>query len=367
MSCGTGDCGVECRRRAKGPASKEIAMKALVKYAKGVGLMEVREIPEPVLRPGHVIIEVEAAGICGTDLHIYADEYPYNPPVVGGHEFAGTVVEAAPDLARTWIGRRVTSLPYFSICGVCEYCRSGNWNLCPQRISAGSGTNGGFARYVLMPERCLRPLPENVDFLGGAVTEPLACCVHALLEKATLHPGDQVVVIGPGSIGLLCSQVALACGATVVLAGTGVDAARMEMAGELGVQHAVNVETQSISDLVKDLTEGRGADVVVECSGSAGGVRTGLELVKRMGQFVQVGLFGRKVEIDLDLAVIKEVALCTTFAQTPRAWDYALRLLKEGRVQTRPLVTDALPLEQWEEGFARFRNKQGIKVVLLPR
>jgi len=342
-------------------------MKALLKYAAGPGSMEVREMPEPSIRPGHVIIEVEAAGICGTDLHIQSAEYPCNPPVILGHEFSGIVAEAAPDVTQLKVGQRVTSLPYFSTCGVCEPCRTGQWNLCADRKSAGSGTHGAFARYLLMPERSVRPLPEKVDFIAGAVTEPLACCVHALLEKASIKPSDLVVVTGPGAIGLLSTQVALACGATVVLVGTGVDAPRLEMAKQLGAHYTVNLEEQSVAALVSDLTSGRGADMVVECSGAGAAARLGYELVKRRGQYVQIGLFGRRIEMDPDLAVMKEVDIRNSFASTWTSWNYALRLMQEGRVQTRPLVTDRLPLGQWEEGFNRFRNKQGIKVVLLPK
>jgi L-iditol 2-dehydrogenase len=342
-------------------------MKALVKYAAGAGFMEVREMPEPTIRPGHVIIEVEVAGICGTDLHIQSAEYPFNPPVILGHEFSGVVVDVAPDVTQAKLGQRVTSLPYFSTCGVCEPCITGQWNLCADRKSAGSGTHGAFARYVLMPERSVRPLPENVDFVAGAATEPLACCVHALVEKASIKPGDLVVVTGPGAIGLLATQVALASGATVVLVGTGIDAPRMELAKRLGTHYTVNLEEQSPAALVSDLTEGRGADMVVECSGAAAAARMGYELVKRRGQYVQIGLFGRRIETDPDLAVMKEVDVRNSFASAWSSWNYALRLMKEGRVQTGPLVTDRLPLGQWEEGFNRFRNKQGIKVALLPK
>jgi len=342
-------------------------MKAVVKYAPGPGFLELREMPEPTLRPGHVIVEVEAAGVCGTDLHIQSAEYPCNPPVILGHEFTGVVVDAAPDVVQTRVGQRVTCLPYFSTCGRCDYCRSGEYNLCPERRSAGSGTHGAFARYVLMPERSVRPLPDGVDFVGGAVSEPLACCVHALLEKATIRPTDLVVVLGPGSIGLLASQVALSCGATVMLLGTGVDEGRLALARDLGVQHALNIETQPIEAVVMEMSGGRGADVVVECSGAAPAVRMGYRLIRKKGQFVQMGLFGRTIEIEPDLLVNKEVLGLNSFASTPSAWDYALRLMRDGRVRTRPLVTDMLPLERWEEGFERFRRKQAIKVVLLPK
>ncbi len=342
-------------------------MKAVVKYEIGPGNVDLRDMPEPQVLPGHAIIEVEAAGICGTDLHIQSAEYPCDPPVTLGHEFSGTVAEIGDGVNPDLLGRRVTCLPYFTTCGVCEFCRTDQPNLCPSRKSVGSGVNGAFARYVLVPERSIRLLPEGVDFVAGALSEPLACCVKAVYDKSTVKPGDVVAVTGPGSIGLLTAQVARAWGATVVLAGTSVDEARMELARKLGIQYTVNAETSSATDLVKDLTAGRGATVVYECSGAAAGARLALDLVRRRGQYVQVGLFGKRIEWDADLTVLKEIDITTTFASTPPVWDRALRLMDEGKVQTRPLVTEVLPLSEWESGFNRFRNKQGIKFVLTPK
>jgi L-iditol 2-dehydrogenase len=342
-------------------------MLGVVKYAQGAGNVRLMEVPEPSVRPGHVVVEVEAAGICGTDLHIQSAEYPCDPPVVLGHEFSGAVVDIGPDVNQGLAGKRVTCLPYFVTCGSCEFCRTDQPNLCPSRKSVGSGVNGAFARYILVPERSVRELPGNVDFIAGAVTEPLACCVHAVLDKSILRPGDIALVTGPGAIGLLTAQVALAWGATVVLAGTSADNERMELARRLGVQHTMDVEGDLVAEAVKDLTSGRGVAAVYECSGSTSAARMALDVVKRRGQFVQIGLFGKRIEWDADLAVMKEVDVRTSFASTPASWDFALRLLQQGRVQTRPLVTDTLLLSDWETGFQRFRDRQGIKHVLIPR
>jgi L-iditol 2-dehydrogenase len=341
-------------------------MKALVKYATGPGGMEIQDIPDPVLIPGHVIIAVEACGICGTDLHIQAGEYPVNPPVVLGHELSGTVVEVAPDVTQVRIGQRVTSLVYFTTCGTCQYCQTGQWNLCAQRKSVGSGVNGAFARYVLVPARNVRSLPDNLDFISAAVTEPLACCTHAVLEKAITHPGNCVLVTGPGAIGLLTAQILLSAGVEVILAGTRADAERLELAQRLGVQHTFQVDTQPVADLIQELTHGKGVDLVFECSGAAAAAHLGIKAAKRGGQFIQIGLFGKPVEIDWDQAVLKEVDIRNSFASTWISWDYALKLLESGKVQTLPLVSDVLPIGQWESAFERFGSKQGIKFILTP-
>ena len=341
-------------------------MKALVKFATGPGGMEIQDVPNPVLIPGHVVIAVEACGICGTDLHIQAGEYPVNPPVVLGHEFSGTVVEVSPDVTSAHVGQRVTSLVYFSTCGYCQFCQTGQWNLCAQRKSIGSGVNGAFARYVLVPAKNVRSLPENVDFISGAITEPLACCAHGVLEKATIHPGDFAFVTGPGAIGLLTAQILISAGVIVMLAGTQADSDRLDLARRIGVQHTFQVDTQPIIDLVQDLTHGKGVELVFECSGSAVAARLGIQAAKRGGQFVQIGLFGKPVEINWDQAIMRELNIRNSFASTWISWDYALKLLESGKVQTSQLVSEILPIRLWETAFERFRSKQGIKFILTP-
>lgn len=341
-------------------------MRALVKYAIGPDSMMVKDVPEPSILPGHVLIEVKACGICGTDLHIQAGEYPINPPVIMGHEFSGLVAEIAPDVTQAQVGQRVVSLVYFTVCGVCRYCRSGQWNLCEQRKSVGSGVNGAFARYVLVPERNIRLLPDDVDFVAGAVTEPLACCTHGVLEKASTHPGDFALVTGPGAIGLLTAQILLSAGVTVALSGTHSDAPRLELARTLGVQHTIEVENTSVPEFVKSLTAGLGADWTFECSGTRIAAQQCIQASRRGGVMVQLGLFGKPIEIDWDQAILKEVEIRNSFASTWISWDYALKLMKTGRVKTLPLVSEVLPLSEWEGSFTRLRNKQALKCILVP-
>src|SRR5438067_1258567 len=182
-------------------------MKAVMKTAPGAGNIEVRDIAEPATPPGHVKIAVKAAGICGTDLHIYYDEYRSFPPVVLGHEVCGEIAEVGSGVERVRVGDRVTSETYASTCGSCRYCREGRVNLCPERRSIGSGANGGFAKYLVVPEHNIHLLPDNVSFEEGALSEPLACVIHSVLERSQVTPGDIAVITGPGAMGLLTLQV----------------------------------------------------------------------------------------------------------------------------------------------------------------
>ena len=199
---------------------------------------------EPVPGPGEVLVEVEAAGICGSDLHVYGDEIaiPIRVPVVVGHEFSGVVAAVGDKVESVAPGMRVTALPSVRICGECRYCRSGAINLCLRRESMGYWHDGSFAPLCVAPERCIRELPTNVGFRAAALSEPLACAVHAVVELTRVSAGDLVAVVGPGSIGLLCLQVALAEGGRAVVLGRREDRKRLELALRLGAERVVVVE-----------------------------------------------------------------------------------------------------------------------------
>ncbi len=158
-------------------------MLGLVKYASGPGKLELREIPEPQVIPGSVKIAVKAAGVCGTDIHIMRDEYPYSPPVVLGHEMAGEIVEAGAGVDEFRVGDHVTALPFAHTCGRCPHCLNGEPALCEERLSFGSGLDGAFAPYLVLPAHVVRHLPPGVSFEVGALAEPVACCVKAIQEK----------------------------------------------------------------------------------------------------------------------------------------------------------------------------------------
>ncbi|HYO89245.1 MAG TPA: zinc-binding dehydrogenase [Candidatus Limnocylindrales bacterium] len=342
-------------------------MKAVMKVAPGVGHVELRDIPEPQAGPGQVKIKVHAAGICGTDLHIYKDEFRSCPPVVLGHEVAGEVVDLGEGVEGVSIGQRVTTETYFITCGKCRYCRTGHANLCLSRRSIGSGVNGGFTNYVVVPFRNIHALPESVDYRAGALTEPLACVVHAVLTTPTISPGDVAVIAGPGAIGLLTLQVVKAAGGTAVVLGTNGDEQRLALARELGADHVVNVQETDPAALVADLTpEGLGADVVYECSGAGPAAQQLLTLPRRGARYVQIGLFGKPVAWDLDQVCFRELIVTGSNASVPSAWIRALQLLESGLVRTKPLITADYEVTDWQEAFDGFEKKTAIKTLLIP-
>ena len=343
-------------------------MKAIVKYARGKGSVEIRDVTEPVPGPGQVKVEVQAAGVCGSDLHIYHDEIaiPIEPPVVMGHEFSGVIVELGAGVEGLQLGDRVTCETTAWSCGRCLHCRLGHTNMCASRKVVGYAMDGCFARYCVVNEHQVHRLPDNVDFRAGALTEPLACCVHAVLELTTISAGDVVVLTGPGSIGLLSLQVVKAAGGYALMCGTSQDAERLKLAQQLGADLIVNVENDDALEQISQLTDSQGADVFLECAGAPPAARFGLEVTRRGGQYTQVGLFSSPFELKFDLIAYKELRVTGSLGQRWTSWQRALALMAQGQVDTRPLVSHVLPLTEWREAFRLFEEKQGLKIVLEP-
>ena len=343
-------------------------MKALVKYASGEGNVDLLDVAEPVPGPGQVKIEVKAAGVCGSDLHIYHDEIAIaiEPPVIMGHEFSGVVAGTGSGVQDVRVGDRVTCETTAWSCGRCLQCRLGHHNMCANRKVVGYAVDGCFARYCVANDHQVHLLPDNVSFVAGALTEPLACCVHAVLELTTISTGDVVVITGPGSIGLLCLQLVKASGALAVMCGTSRDAERLQLARGFGADLIVNVEAEDALDLVGGLTASQGADLFLECAGAPSAARLGLEITRRGGQYTQVGLFPGPFELGFDTIAYKELRVTGSLGQRRTSWDRALALLSQGRVDTECLVSRTLPLTQWREAFRLFEEKEALKIVLEP-
>jgi len=343
-------------------------MKAVVKYAHGRGNVELRDMPEPSPRPDEVMIEVKAAGICGSDLHIFDEDIklPIRPPVIMGHEFSGVIAEVGSSVKKWKPGDRVTAETSAYVCGECLPCRTGNYNVCAEKRLIGYWFNGAFAKYCVVPSRLVHKLPDNVSFLSGALCEPLACCVNGVVEKTRIKPGDLVVIAGPGPIGLLSLQIAKSQGASVILCGIGQDERRLKIGEDLGADLTINVEEEDPWRIVSKMTNGAGSDVFIDCSGSPDAVRMGFQLVRRGGQYTQIGLTGRPFSLDFDIIAYKEIIVRGSLGQRWTSWKIGLKMLSEGLVKTEPLISDVLPISQWEIGFQKARKKEGIKIILKP-
>jgi L-iditol 2-dehydrogenase len=209
-------------------------------------------------------------------------------------------------------------------------------------------------------------LPENLSFRAGALVEPLACVVHGALDAPKVRPGDLAVVAGPGAIGLLTLQVIRAAGARVVMLGTAADAHRLELARALGAGATYMVDQEDAGAAILDMTGGLGADLVYECSGAGAAARDLLGLVRRGGQYVQIGLFGKPIAWDLEQVCYKELTVTGSNASVPTAWPRALDLLASGQVQVEPLISGVYPLETWREAFTIVEGRTALKTLLSP-
>jgi len=337
-------------------------MKALMKLKDGG--MALVDIPEPAPGAGEVKVLVKATGICGTDLYGYS---AVKPPVVLGHETAGEVVEVGEGVKRLRVGDRVTTETTAYVCGKCRFCQSGNYNLCPERRGLGSKVNGAFAEYFVIREESVHRLPSNVDFLSGALTEPLACATHAVMEQGKISSGDVVLVIGPGPLGLLVGQVAKTQGARVIICGLTGDEERLALAKDLGVDFALNLQIMDISRFIEEVTDGYGADAVFECAGAPSAVELGLKLVRKRGKYIQAGILRQPVKLNLDDVLFgREINLIGSHTQRPSSWTKALRLMREEKVNLKSLVTHQFPLTEWEKGFKIAKERNSIKVILYP-
>ncbi len=343
-------------------------MKALVKYEAGPGNMEVREVEEPQVGPGEIKIEVKMAGICGSDLHIYHSDIqvPVRPPVTTGHEFSGVISAIGPGVTGFAVGDRVVSETAYSYCGVCEYCREGYYNLCVVRKTLGYWFNGIFTKYTVVPAGRVHHIPENVSDTAAAMTEPLACVVHAIYDLCQIRGGETVLVSGPGAIGLMAMMVARAQGAKVIVSGTSMDTERLKIATELGADRIINVQEEDLVDEIMKMTNGYGVDVVLECSGSQIAVRSALQAIKKLGHYCQIGLSGKSIDFDIETINYKELHFRGSMGSRKHSWEMALRLQAEGKVNLEPLATTKLPITEWEEAFRRFESKEGLKIMLTP-
>jgi len=340
-------------------------MLALRKLVPGPGEPALSEVPIPEAGPGQARIAVTAAGICGTDLHILRDEYSFHPPVTLGHEVAGIVDAVGAGVDEGWLGVLVAPETAFSTCGVCPWCRDGRPMLCASRRSIGSGVDGGFASYLVVPAKNLHRIRTSIDDHAAALAEPLACVCNAIGE-GVVTPGDRVVVIGAGAMGIQAAQVARAAGGIVTVVGTPADADRLRLVESLGMATSSTDDGDDVAAL-RAAADARRIDVVVECAGVEAAVRNGLTLVRPGGTYVQVGILGGEVTIPFGEVVLKEIRVRATFGSSPAAWRQMERLLDAGLIELPSLVTEVLPLDDWRRAFEHVEQRQGIKTLFDPR
>ncbi|OGO67162.1 MAG: hypothetical protein A2Z37_16640 [Chloroflexi bacterium RBG_19FT_COMBO_62_14] len=335
--------------------------------------IRVEHVPVPKVDQGEVLVRVGACGICATDLKIVAGVYKGNwPPAlpfIQGHEWAGTVVGLGDGARGLAVGDRVAAENHKG-CGACANCRRGRYNLCELARTKdnayklyGHTAPGAFAEYAARPTGLLHRLPDQVSFEEGTIVNQGALGLHAI-RRCRVEPGDTVAVIGPGLIGLITIQLAKATGATrVIVAGRG---PRLELARELGADGVVDVSKVDTVEGVRELTHGRGTDCAFECAGSPSAVAAALNCVRRGGRVGLVGLTGhQEVELDTDRLVLDEIDVYGV-RSSPNAYPELISLIGAGKVNVSRLVSRVYPLEQINEAFEAFRQREAgaIRMVI---
>lgn len=345
-------------------------MKGLMKYERGVGCVGIRELEKPKIgAPNEVLIKIKAAGVCGTDIHIWKDEFRYWPPVVLGHEFSGVIEEVGPEVAGLKAGDRVTAEPKNKACGFCESCRSGSIQLCPERRAPGWGVHGGFTDYVVMPFELVHLLPDGLPYDIAALCEPMAIVVHEVTERAKIACQDFVVVCGTGPIGIMAAFVAKECGASKV-AIIGLNTAkqiRFDAALAVGADYIINAEQEDPVRRISELTCGRGADLVIEATGAAASIVNTAEYVRIGGRICAVGLSnGKEVPFKWNTAMYKAADIYFNFSSSYTSWDRALLLMANTKKDLRRLITHRVTIEKWEETFEDLLGEKGVKAMFIP-
>jgi len=339
-------------------------VKALVKTARGPGNLELRDVPRPEPLPKWVRVRVAYGGICGTDLHILHDTFPYWPPVILGHEFTGTVEALGEGVDPAWMGRRVVCEPHSLACGECYLCRRGHIQLCAAKRSPGWGIDGAFASHVAVPAMLLHRVPDSVPDRVAALAEPMAIVLSAM-ERAPVRPGDAVVIMGPGPVGILAALAARATGAgPVLIVGRDADKSRLDAAGRLGFDTAGDPEAARA--WTADATESRGADMVIDASGAAVALALGVEILRRRGRLLAVGMGGRPdIPFPWDLAVTRALDIAFSMSSNYTAWDPAIGMLARHADAAASLVTE-FALSDWQAAFRAVEEQSVLKAIIRP-
>lgn len=344
-------------------------MKAVIKYDDAAGATELRVVPVPEIGINDVLVRVAYIGVCGTDPHMHKNltSFKIKPPLIFGHEFAGTIEKIGQGVIGWSPGDRVTAETHADYCGACVLCRTNRYHLCKDRKGFGFQTHGAYAKYVRVPTRILHRVPENITLREASLTEPLCVAYKSIVQGSTVKPGDTVVVIGPGPIGLLCIKVAQLCGASEIIAiGTDGDSERLKLAKEYGATISINSSQSDAGAQIKQLGDGYGADLVVDTAGVSASLALALEIVRPDGQITKIGWGPLPVGYSIDSIISKSVTLKGHFSHTWDVWEKCMVLLEKGQVDLNPLITHELPLDQWEKAFELVESKEAMKVVLAP-
>jgi len=322
--------------------------------------LSIESVPDPTCKPDEIIVKVASSGICGTDIHIYKNEYLSDFPLIPGHEFSGEVVEIGSAVQDFKLGDRVAVDPNL-YCGHCNYCRNQQFNHCSNWEGVGITRSGGFAEFVNAPARAAYKLPENFTNTQAAFIEPLACVVWAM-QRIRINPADKVLLIGSGPMGLLLVQ-ALRHGNASQIVVVDKQASRLTLAMQMGASQTVLADENQVENLKAIASDG--FDIVIDATGVPRVIEAAFQFLRPRGQFLQFGVTPIDAKISIspyeifknDWTIIGSFALCYTFLP-------AIAWLENKIIDVEPLVSHKLALSDFETGFKKFMFGETLKVHL---
>ncbi|MBV9036335.1 MAG: zinc-binding dehydrogenase, partial [Acidobacteriaceae bacterium] len=290
--------------------------------------------------------------------------WPVNYPCILGHEFAGTVAQTGSEVKAFKEGDRVVSETAAVIDESSPLSRGGLYNLDPARRGFGYGVNGAMTHYVRVPQRCLHHIPDSLNFEKAALTEPCCVAYNALCVNGRVRPGDKVLILGPGPIGLLCAHMAKLSGAgEVIVAGLPSDQYRFTVAHALGAD--VTLDSRVV-EYVKQTGDGLGVDVAVDASGVSVTLQMALQAVRPAGQIIKVGWGPQPLQFSLDPLVQKNVTITGSFSHNWPVWERVISMIVSGQIKLDPIMSHTAPLPEWLDCFEKMEGGQYVKAVLKP-
>ena len=336
---------------------------AVVNFAPERGSVELRDVEAPSIGSEDVLLEVANVGVCGSDLHQWTGDHswPVNYPVVLGHEFGGRILEIGSDVQGWKQGDRVVSETAAIISPSNPMTRRGLYNLDPTRKGFGYGVNGAMTKFVRVPSRILHRVPDQVPFEQACLTEPCCVAYSAVVKNVRIEPGDRVLVLGPGTIGILCAAMARLCGAEVAIVGLPQDAHRLEIARQYGCE--VIIGDAKPWAMQRD---GLGADGIIDAAGVGATLKIALDVVRPAGWISKVGWGPGPLGFSLDPLVQKNITLQGSFSHNWPIWERVISLLSSGRFDVKPIIGGVWPLSEWHTAFEKMHRGEVVKSVLKP-
>jgi 6-hydroxycyclohex-1-ene-1-carbonyl-CoA dehydrogenase len=322
-------------------------------------------VPTPEPGAGEILVKVAACGVCHTDLHYIDHGVPTfkKPPTLPGHQPSRTVAALGEGVDNFREGDRVP-LPAVLTCGRCEYCRTGRENICQNMVMLGNHVDGAYAEYIKVPAKDAFLLPEEIPLEEGSViADAISTPFHAVKNRAKVQPGDTVVVIGCGGVGINVVQVAKAAGATVIA--VDISDEKLELARQLGAAEAINPKSEDLGKRVKQLTGG-GADVVIEAIGNPETLQQGFKLVRTGGRLVVLGYTQHDVPFNAGRIMFREMEIVGTLGCRPVDYPKLIEMVRRGFVKVEPIVTHRFPLEEIEKAFELLREGKALRSIVIP-